>query len=56
MGKENIRWCRWECQKKSRYLKQSHFDKNQLFPTCVLFSLVCPLLEGNFHRDNENRT
>ena len=30
--------------------------KNQLFPTCLLFFLVCPLLEGNFHRDNPNRT
>ena len=22
--------------------------KNKLFPTCVLFFLACPLLEGNF--------
>ena len=40
-----------------RYLKQSHFEKkNLLFLTCVLLSLACPLLGGNFHRDNLNRT
>ena len=39
-----------------RCLKKSHFEKNHLFPTCVLFFLACPLLGGNFHRDNPSRT
>ena len=36
--------------------KVKRFKINQLFPTCVLFFLACPLLGGNFHRDNPNRT
>ena len=40
-----------------RCLKQSHYEKKKkLFPTCVLFFVACPLLGGNFHRDNPNRT
>ena len=54
MGKENIRWCRWECQKKV-VLNKVIFKKSQWFPTCVLFFLACPLLGVNFDRDNTNR-
>ena len=38
MDNENIRCCQWECEKKVlRCLKQSYFEKKQLFPTGVLF-------------------
>ena len=39
MGKENIRWCRWECEKKSFKMfriKSFWKKKNRLVPTCVL--------------------
>ena len=31
---------------------KSFSNKNQLFPTCALFFLACPLLRGNFDMDN----
>ena len=52
MGKVNIRWYRWENEKK-RCLKKSHFEKISYL--CFLF-LACPLLGGNFLRYNPNRT
>ena len=58
MGKERIRWCQWECDEKvfKMFKIKSFSKKNQFIPTCVLFFLACPLLGGNFHGDNPNRT
>ena len=54
MGKENMRW---ESQKKVlRYLKQSNFEKKSVISYLCFFFLACPLLWGNFYRDNRNGT
>ena len=38
MGKENIRWCRWKCEKKVlKCLKKSHFLKKKVSYLLLVF-------------------
>ena len=56
MGKKDIRWCPWEYEKKCfKMSKIKSFWKKFTCLLYVLFFLPCPLLGGNFHRDNPNR-
>ena len=57
MGKKNIRWCPWRYEGKSfkMFKIKSFWKKISYFQLVFRFFLACPLLGGNFHRDNPNR-
>ena len=44
MGKENIRWCRWKCEKKVlKCLKKSHFLKKKVSYLLLVFCFFWPV-------------